>query len=290
MKSLKTPLRYPGGKSRACEKMGPYFPDLRNYDEFREPFLGGGSVAIYITKKYPNLDIWVNDLYEPLVNFWQQLQMFGPDLKDKLVELKTANNTPELAKDLFLKAKEQINDQSLPSIDRAVAFYIVNKCSFSGLTESSSFSQQASQNNFSLRGIQKLPEYSKIIEHWRITNYSYDYLMDGNMGAFVYLDPPYDIKDNLYGRKGSMHKGFDHDKFAADCDANNMDQLVSYNSDQLVKDRFTNWNAAEFDLTYTMRSVGEYMREQKQRKELLLFNYGIEGLVKLDQSNEETPD
>jgi DNA adenine methylase len=290
MKSLKTPLRYPGGKSRACEKMGPYFPDLRNYDEFREPFLGGGSVAIYITKKYPGLNIWVNDLYEPLVNFWQQLQIFGIDLKDKLVSLKTANNTPELARELFLKAKEQINDQSLPSIDRAVAFYIVNKCSFSGLTESSSFSQQASQNNFSLRGIEKLPAYSKLIEHWRITNYSYDYLMDGNKSAFMYLDPPYDIKDNLYGNKGSMHKRFDHDKFASDCDANSMDQLISYNSDQLVKDRFKNWNAAEFDLTYTMRSVGEYMREQKQRKELLLFNYGIEGLVKLDQSNEATSD
>ena len=281
-KSLKTALRYPGGKSRACVKMDPYFPDLRNYDEFREPFLGGGSVAIYVTKKYPNLDIWVNDLYEPLVNFWQQLQIFGIDLKDKLVDLKTTNNTPELAKDLFLKAKEQINDQSLPSIDRAVAFYIVNKCSFSGLTESSSFSQQASIANFSLRGIEKLPAYSKLIQHWRITNYSYDYLMDGNKGAFMYLDPPYDIKDNLYGNKGSMHKRFDHDKFAADCDANDMDQLISYNSDQLVKDRFKNWNAAEFDLTYTMRSVGEYMREQKQRKELLLFNYGIEGLVKLD--------
>ena len=287
-KSLKTCLRYPGGKSRACTKMDPYFPDLRNYDEFREPFLGGGSVAIYITKKYPNLDIWVNDLYEPLVNFWQQLQMFGTDLKDKLVDLKTSNNTPDLAKELFLEAKGQVNDKDLPSIDRAVAFYIVNKCSFSGLTESSSFSEQASNSNFSLRGIEKLPEYSKIIEKWRITNYSYDYLMDGNMGAFMYLDPPYDIKDNLYGRKGSMHKGFDHDKFAADCDSNKMNQLVSYNSDQLVKDRFKNWNAAEFDLTYTMRSVGEYMREQKQRKELLLFNYGIEGLVKLDQSDEET--
>ena len=290
MKSLKTPLRYPGGKSRACVKMDPYFPDLRNYDEFREPFLGGGSVSIHISKKYPSLDIWVNDLYEPLVNFWQQLQIFGIDLKNKLVDLKTANNTPELAREIFLQAKEQINDQSLPSIDRAVAFYIVNKCSFSGLTESSSFSQQASIANFSLRGIEKLPAYSKLIEHWRITNYSYDYLMDGNKGAFMYLDPPYDIKDNLYGRKGSMHKGFDHDKFAADCDANDMDQLVSYNSDQLVKDRFKNWNAAEFDLTYTMRSVGEYMRDQKQRKELLLFNYGIEGLVKLDQSNETESD
>ena len=282
MKSLKTPLRYPGGKSRACEKMEPYFPDLRNYDEFREPFLGGGSVAIYITKKYPTLDIWVNDLYEPLVNFWQQLQMFGNDLKNELVDCKLAYNTPELAKELFLKSKEQINEKEISNLDRAVAFYIVNKCSFSGLTESSSFSAQASQSNFSMRGIEKLPEYSKLISKWRITNYSYDYLMDGNKGAFMYLDPPYDIKDNLYGNKGSMHKRFDHDQFASDCDSNNMDQLISYNSDQLVKDRFKTWNAAEFDLTYTMRSVGEYMREQKQRKELLLFNYGIEGLVELN--------
>jgi DNA adenine methylase len=263
--------------------MDPYFPDLRNYDEFREPFLGGGSVAIHITKKYPFLDIWVNDLYEPLVNFWQQLQMFGNDLKDDLSGYKLAYCNPELARELFLSSKDKINDLSLSNLDRAVAFYIVNKCSFSGLTESSSFSPQASENNFSLRGIEKLPEYSKLIEKWRITNYSYDYLMDGNKGSFMYLDPPYDIKDNLYGNKGSMHKGFDHDKFAADCDSNNMDQLISYNSDQLVKDRFKNWNAAEFDLTYTMRSVGEYMRDQKQRKELLLFNYGTEGLVKLDQ-------
>jgi len=287
MKSLKTPLRYPGGKSRACVKMDPYFPDLRNYDEFREPFLGGGSVAIHIAKKYPFLDIWVNDLYEPLVNFWQQLQMFGEDLKNELSGYKLAHCTPELAKELFVESKRKINDLSESSLDRAISFYIVNKCSFSGLTESSSFSQQASVSNFSLRGIEKLPEYSKLIEKWRITNYSYDYLMDGNMGAFMYLDPPYDIKDNLYGKQGSMHKRFDHDKFAADCNSNNMDMLVSYNTDQLVKDRFLGgkWNAVEFDLTYTMRSVGEYMREQKTRKELLLFNYGIEGLVKLDKSN-----
>jgi DNA adenine methylase len=272
--------------------MDPYFPDLRDYAEFREPFLGGGSVAIHITKKYPNLNIWVNDLYEPLVNFWQQLQMFGHDFKSELVDCKLAHNTPELARELFIKSKDRINDKTLSNFNRAVAFYIVNKCSFSGLTESSSFSEQASNSNFSLRGIYKLPEYSAIIANWRITNYSYDYLMDGNKGAFMYLDPPYDIKDNLYGRKGSMHKGFDHDKFVADCDANDMDQLVSYNSDQLVKTRFLGgkWTAAEFDLTYTMRSVGEYMREQKQRKELLLFNYGIEGLVKLDQSNEEESD
>jgi len=277
MKSLKTPLRYPGGKSRACIKMDQYFPDLGEYEEFREPFLGGGSVAIHITKKYPHLNIWVNDLYEPLVNFWQQLQMFGPEMKTKLQELKSRYPDPSSAKGLFLESKEYLNQpvEESESLWRAISFYIVNKCSFSGLTESSSFSKQASDSNFSMRGIEKLPGYSQIIKNWHISNYSYDYLMRESLDkkTFMYLDPPYDIKDNLYGKKGNMHKGFDHDRFATDCDSCPLDSLVSYNSDQLVKDRFKSWNAAEFDLTYTMRSVGEYMREQKERKELLLFNY-----------------
>ena len=279
MKSLKTPLRYPGGKSRACTKMDLYFPDLREYTEFREPFLGGGSVAIHVSKKYPHLKISVNDLYEPLMNFWTQLQQFGGDLTEKIRNYKSTHPDPESAKELFLECKNRINDKSLDCIERAAAFYIVNKCSFSGLTESSSFSKQASISNFSMRGIEKLPGYSEIISHWHINQYSYEYCFRENIhdDLFMYLDPPYDIKDNLYGKKGSMHKGFDHDKFAEDCSQSKVDQLISYNSDQLVKDRFTGlqWNAAEFDLTYTMRSVGEYMREQQKRKELLLFNYGI---------------
>ena len=275
LKSLKTPLRYPGGKSRACTKMDPYFPDLREYVEFREPFLGGGSVALHVTKKYPHLKITVNDLYEPLVNFWVQLQTFGDELTDKLKQYKSTHPDPVSAKELFLNSKEVINDSKFDDIERAAAFYIVNKCSFSGLTESSSFSKQASISNFSMRGIEKLPGYSSLISHWHINAYSYEYLMENNMhdGIFMYLDPPYDIKDNLYGKKGTMHSGFDHDKFAADCDKHDIPMLISYNSDQLVKDRFKNWNAAEFALTYTMRSVGEYMRDQKERKELLLFNY-----------------
>ena len=278
IKSYKTPLRYPGGKSRACIKMDQYFPDLRNYTEYREPFLGGGSVAIHITKKYPHLKITVNDLYEPLYNFWIQLQQFGTELKDLLMEYKSHNPNPDTAKKLFLESKELVNDKTIDSLDRAARFYIINKCSFSGLTESSSFSQQASNSNFTIRGIEKLPGYQEIISGWNINQYSYEYLMreDIHDGIFMYMDPPYDIKDNLYGKKGSMHKEFSHDDFAKSCEIYNSNMLISYNSDQLVKNRFKNWNVAEFDLTYTMRSVGEYMREQKTRKELLLFNYNIE--------------
>jgi len=153
MKSLKTPLRYPGGKSRACVKMSPYIPNLNNYKEYREPFLGGGSVAIHITKKYPSLSIWVNDLYEPLVNFWKTLQDDGHALYTRLQELKSRHPDEGSAKGLFLEAKELVNYYSISPLYRACSFYVINKCSFSGLTESSSFSRQASHSNFSMRGI-----------------------------------------------------------------------------------------------------------------------------------------
>ena len=288
LKSLKTPLRYPGGKSRACNKMDPYFPDLRDYVEFREPFLGGGSVALHVSKKYPHLKITVNDLYEPLANFWVQLQTFGDELTDKLIdykikypnpleELRKEKGTKFPAKKLFNNCKEVVGDTSVDAIERAAAFYIINKCSFSGLTESSSFSKQASVSNFSMKGIEKLPEYSELISHWHINQYSYEYLMRENVhdGIFMYLDPPYEIKIPIYGKRGSMHKYFDHDKFAEDCNESKIDMIISYNSSQIIKDRFKDWNVAEYDLTYSMRTTGDYMREQKSRKELLLFNYDI---------------
>ena len=275
-KALKTPLRYPGGKSRAITKIAEYFPDLSKFKEYREPFVGGGSVALYVTKMYPHLTIWVNDLYRPLAIFWQQLQHDGVAMQDKLWSIK--NNYPDrdTARELFKQSKEDINDESKDDFSRAIAFYICNKFSFSGLTESSSFSPQASESNFSFRGIEKLSEYSKLIENWTITNHSYETLFIedwDNKGHFMYLDPPYDIKQNLYGKKGNMHKGFDHDEFARRCDEYPTKQLISYNSIQLVKDRFKDWKLTEFDHTYTMRSVGDYMGDQQERKELLVLNY-----------------
>ena len=283
MKSHKTPLRYPGGKSRACTKIGQFLPNMYTYREFREPFLGGGSVAIYLTKMYPTLSIWVNDLYEPLVNFWKEVQHSGEELYTTLSDLKIKHPNPDSAKGLFLESKEIINSKDKSKLERAVAFYVVNKCSFSGLTESSSFSAQASDSNFSMRGIEKLTGYQEIIEDWKITNLSYEDLLTDWKDTFIYLDPPYDIKDNLYGKSGEMHKKFDHDKFAKDCDDHTADMMISYNSSQLIKNRFKDWNAVEFDLTYTMRSVGDYMSDQQARKELLLLNYGTQGMVEVDQ-------
>ena len=275
MKSLKTPLRYPGGKSRALSKLFQFIPDLKEYKQYREPFLGGGSVALEITKRYPHIDIWVNDLYEPLTNFWKTLQDDGYKMYKRLQELKSRYPDQGSARGLFLEAKELVNDYSVSPLYRACAFYVINKCSFSGLSESSSFSRQASDSKFSMLGIEKLQGYTALIQNWKITNGRYQFLLTDERDVFTYLDPPYDIGSNLYGRKGDMHKSFDHDSFATVCDRFIGPQLISYNSSQLVKERFQGWTVGEFAHTYTMRSVGSYNTDQAERKELVLTNYEV---------------
>ena len=294
MTTLKTPLRYPGGKSKAINKINPHFPV--NFGEFREPFLGGGSVALHVTQTRPETSIWVNDAYYNLYNFWVQLRDNGDRLHQELLKIKLPieyiakplrkKKIPKIHwdpailkkieqhRDLFNHAKWNINTGSTDRLTKAVYFFILNKCSFSGLGESSSFSEQASEQNFSVNGINKLPEYSKLIKNWKITNLDYSEVM-GATGddCFVFLDPPYDIRDDLYGKNGDMHSSFNHMRFyeeTAECTHN---WMITYNSNDVLKKRFSDYFFHDWDLTYSMQSNKVYKESQKSRKELLITNY-----------------
>ena len=284
---LTTPIRYPGGKSKAVKKLYPMLPKLDEYEEWREPFLGGGSMSIEITKRFPDMKIWVNDLYPALYTFWTSVQSDGEEMSEKLLKMKDECYTPEEAKTMLGEQKEIINDKTSSKFDKAVAWYFANRNSFSGLTETGTYSDQANKMSFTISIISKLPHYQKLIRNWKFTNGSYDVLLkDNNSKAFVYLDPPYELTkqnaNNLYGKRGSMHEGFDHDEFAKNCNECDMDMMISYNADQSIKKRFQGWNELEFDHTYSMRSVGNYMENQKDRKELVLTNYGSLGQGSLE--------
>ena len=121
LKSLKTPLRYPGGKSRAISKLLQFLPDLSQVKEYREPFLGGGSVALEITKRYPKIEIWANDLYWPLYNFWCELQHNGQDLQDAIWSKKNHHPDRDSARKLFNESKELINDQEESNFTKALS-------------------------------------------------------------------------------------------------------------------------------------------------------------------------
>ena len=267
MKALKTPLRYPGGKSMVASMLCDNIP--RTVSEYREPFLGGGSVALEFTRRNPDIPVWVNDKYWYLYNFWVVLQENSEELSNVLAMYKDKYDTKESARELFNTCKENIDKQS--EFQAAVYFWIMNKCSYSGLTENSSFSPQASVQNFTKRGITNLPRYSEMIQHWHITNTDYSHLLTepGDEDTFIFLDPPYDIKDFLYGGKGgTMHKGFDHQIFADRCGACNHDWMITYNVNDNIKHMFRHFTQRPFSITYGMQH-----RANNKHKELMISNF-----------------
>ena len=69
-KLAKSPLRYPGGKSRALKQISTAYSAM-NISEFREPFVGGGSVFFAIRSLFQDRikSYWINDLNYDLYCF-----------------------------------------------------------------------------------------------------------------------------------------------------------------------------------------------------------------------------
>ena len=277
-KSLKTCLRYPGGKSKAIKTLSQWYPKV--ISEYREPFIGGGSIAIDITKANPNIPVWVNDLYVPLYNFWVQLRDRGEELSERVREEKQRtldegdkDKVTAKAKELFNRYKAEID--TYDDFEKAVAFFIMNKCSYSGLTENSTFSPTASNSNFSLVGADKLAQYSQLIKNWKITNIDYSEVMRGrgSKDTFIFLDPPYDIKDFLYGKNREMHRKFDHDRFADHVSHCIHKFMITYNVNERLLELYKNYNLKEWKLRYSMAHRGDKGTNENIKTELLITNY-----------------
>lgn len=272
---IKSPLRYPGGKSRAVELISTLLPA---FDEFREPFLGGGSIFIYAKQRFPNKKFWVNDLYLELFKFWEMTQKDVDTLIDKIYEWR--NKFP-IGKELhkFLnKNLDGFND-----LERAAAFFIYNRITFSGTSLSGGFSEGAFTGRFTESSIQRLNQFAKVINGSTITNLDYEELVkkDGE-NVFIFLDPPYfsATKSALYGKNGNLHKSFDHKQFAETMRNCKHKWLITYDDSEYIRELFSFANIIPWDLTYGMRNVTK--DSDQKGKELFISNY-LEQLPKKQQ-------
>ena len=263
---VKSPLRYPGGKSRAVDLIATLIPP---FDEFREPFLGGGSVFVYTKQKYPKNIFWVNDLYTDLFTFWKMCQTDTEAVINKILELKT---TYTIGKDLHKFLKE--NFHYFNDLEKASAFFIFNRTTFSGTTLSGGYSEQANIGRFTESSIERLNDFGKIIQNTKITNTDYSELVEhAGQNVFIFLDPPYfsATKSALYGKNGNMHKSFDHARFAEIMKNCNHKWLITYDDSPYIRKLFSFACVIPWELTYGMRNVT--LNSDQTGKELFISNY-----------------
>ncbi|HOR60915.1 MAG: DNA adenine methylase [Bacteroidota bacterium] len=265
---IKSPLRYPGGKSRAVKTIAKLIPD---FDEFREPFLGGGSVFIYAKQRYPTKKFWVNDIYFELYKFWEMAQKDVNSLIDKIYEWREKFPVGKELHQFLNKNIETFNDT-----ERAAAFFIYNRITFSGTSLSGGFSEHAFTGRFTESSIQRLNKFAEVIKDSKITNLDYEEVVNAKgKNVFVFLDPPYysATKSALYGKNGNLHKGFDHERFANVMQKCSHKWLITYDDSKFIRELFSFANITTWNLTYGMRNVNE--NSDQNGKELFISNYNI---------------
>src|SRR3954451_515859 len=83
---IKSPLRYPGGKSRGVKFLAEFIP---HYQEFREVFFGGGSLSFYCIQKHQEKEVLyvASDLNYELYCFWSQLKDNGEELISEIQKI-----------------------------------------------------------------------------------------------------------------------------------------------------------------------------------------------------------
>jgi DNA adenine methylase len=196
------------------------------------------------------------------------------EIKTKVSDFGTQDEKDAAHKELFNQTRVDINTQE--GLERAASFFVLNKCSFSGLTENSTFSPTASRSNFSFVGIEKLKEYSKLMKDWKITNIDYSEVMNApGEDVFVFLDPPYDIKDFLYGKDREMHKSFDHDMFAENVYKCPHKFMITYNVNDRLLELYKDYELNYWKLRYSMAHRGDKGTNENVKTELLVTNYPI---------------
>jgi DNA adenine methylase len=265
---IKSPLRFPGGKSRALQRIAALIPPFR---EYREPMVGGGSVFFHIRQLFPDGAFWINDLNYELYCFWKTVQS---DVNTLVEEVRRIKETATDGRRLFDELVERYGEGS--EFERALRFFVLNRITFSGTVDSGGYSEQAFHGRFTLSSIRALEGASRALKGVRITHADYAELVNApGEEVFIFLDPPYfsATRSRLYGRRGDLHLQFDHERFARVIQSCPHRWLITYDDCPEVKRLFGDACMMEWELQYGMNNYKQ--PGAKPGKELFIANYDI---------------
>jgi DNA adenine methylase len=267
---VKGALRYPGGKTRALKKIILHIP---SFAEFREPLVGGGSVFLSIKQRVPKgIKFWINDLNHNLFCFWSQLKMDGLNIVNTIQEYKDKWNNGRTLFDYLTDETKKWTE-----FEKAVRFFILNRITFSGVVDAGGYSKQSFRKRFTQSSIDRLTGLIDILQNVKITNVDYEKVVTApGENVFIFLDPPYFSTTNsrLYGKNGSLHTEFNHERFSKVMKRCSHKWLITYDDSPEVRNLFDYAYQKEWTLQYGMNNY----KQDSARKgnELFISNYTID--------------
>jgi DNA adenine methylase len=176
-------LKWAGGKTQLLDDLKKYIPE--NYNNYIEPFIGGGAFFFYLKPTNAILA----DSNPELINCYKVVR---DNVQGLIKSLKKYSN--EQKQFYETRATET---SSLNEVDRAARFIFLNKTCFNGLyreNKKGEFNVPFGRNkNVNICNEDVLIEASKSLANAKLVCADYKYVLRRYVqeGDFVFLDPPY---------------------------------------------------------------------------------------------------
>ncbi len=270
---MKPILKWAGGKKQLLPEIDMRLPE--KFNNYFEPFCGGGSVFIHLQKK----DSIINDINGGLINVYNIIKTNPTQLKEKLKE---CENTSEYFYKIrnIDRNKEEFN--KLTDVEKAVRFIYLNRVCFNGLYRENSKGQFntpfGKYKNPTICDEENIDLLNKFFNDFNVTflNENYDKIIEmAKEGDFIYLDPPYDILNSTSFTK------YNKNDFTKDDQKTLKDKLdkankkgvlwmLSNSDTPFIKELYQDYN---IDIVKANRNINSDGNNRGKVNEVIITNY-----------------
>lgn len=256
-------INYIGNKYR----YGKILDDLglipKQIDNYVEPFVGGAGFLCYLNETRTIKKIIINDKDCMLINFYKQFKK-SPGEFEKIFKKKIDYKVFDYYKKILSNFK--------PDLESALAYFVVKNCSYNSFIYKNKYGVLKSYlskywvNNYEKTWkLKHFKEFSTILHKSNISCKDYRNIVPKN--SFVFLDPPYIVKDvGIFYMEHSL-KLQDIYEYFMELDKNGNKVLLTLNYDLSIVNKFKKYK----QYVYTKNAT--HTNNSQVLKELVITNY-----------------
>ena len=260
------PFRWAGGKYYAIKKLRPFWETVE-HDEYREPFLGGGSVFWAKEKVKHN---WLNDIDDGLTRTLEFIK--DETNRNKLIKL--FKNEVEATQEQYAIVKAMKPKNELEFVYR---YYYLNRTSFSGKMINPSWGYRPKRSLPPCRWDERIIPCGEKLDGVKLTNADFEKVIlqkPKGKQTLIFLDPPYYL-----GNQGNHYlHGFtkeDHERLAKTCEKTENKFFLTYDDCKEVRDLYKWANIYSLEFYYRLDNSKDNENKRKVGSEIVITNYEI---------------
>lgn len=263
---VKSPLRYPGGKFYALKHIMPYI-ECVEHDEYREPFLGGGSVFFAKAKARYNI---LNDLESEIMNFYKVI--LDAEMRRELIH--------RFEKEVANRERHSEIKQMCPqnALESAFKTYYLNRTSYCGIINAPAWGYAEGKSSPPKNWGKFIESAAAKLSDTQL--FALDYAEILNLPAkgknvLVYLDPPYYHADQKRAYTKPFTSG-EHLRLADHLRGYEHKFCLSYDDCPEVRELY-GW-ANIYDVSWLYNTDNKPGEKRKACRELVITNYVVKHL------------